>query len=400
MKILHWDEMFHPSFGYQINILSKFQAKQGHEVIILTSENVELHPTFRSFGNNEDIKEQDKIFSETYNVEVIRLPIHTVISGRVIYKKGYIDKIISLKPDVIMCHTNDTLSAMRIAQQYKKINIPIVFDNHMLEMASKNPFRKVFRWYFRNFITPLIKKNNWVVIRTQDDDYINKHLGIPIDQTPFLSFGSDTTLFYPNDEIKSSQRKMFDIKEDDFVVIYTGKLSKEKGGLLLAETFKERISTIREIVLIVVGNAAGEYGEKVEDVFSESKNRIIRFPTQRYIDLPVFYQMSDLCVFPKQASLSFYDAQSCALPVISENNNVNIDRLQFDNGYNFIPDDINDIRKKIKMCGEMPYDEYIKIKENALSFIVNNYDYRDIANQYTHLLELEVKRFESKEKRK
>lgn len=395
LKILHWDEMFHPSFGYQINLLSKFQAKQGHEVIILTAENVESHPTFKSFGNNDDIEEKDKIFSETYNVKIIRLPIHTVISGRVIYKKGYIDKIISLKPDVIMCHTNDTLSAMTIAKKHKKINIPIVFDNHMLAMASKNPLSKLFRWYFRKSITPLIKKNKWTVIRTQDDDYVMKHLGVPKEQAPFLSFGSDTTLFYPDEEVKKRQRESLDIASDAFIVIYTGKLSSDKGGMLLAEAFREKISNSKEVVLVVVGNANDEYGEEVEKVFSESQNRILRFPTQSYTDLPKFYQMADLCVFPKQASLSFYDAQACGLPVVSEDNNVNVDRLKFNNGFNFVSNDAADFRRKIIQCVEMPFNQYEEMKNNSFSFVKKNYDYKDIAKQYTHLLELEVDKFEN-----
>lgn len=394
MKILHWDEMFHPSFGYQINVLSKFQAKQGHEVIVLTSDRIDEHPTFKSFGDNTNIEEQDVLFSKTYNVEIIRLPIHTVISGRVIYKRGFIGRIIAMKPDVILCHTNDTISSMWIALNYKKIGIPIVFDNHMLEMASKNPLRSVFRLFFKIIITPLIKRNNWIVIKTQNDDYVNKHLGIPNEQTPFLSFGSDTTLFYPNENVKNVKRKEHGIKDDDFVVVYTGKLTPEKGGELLAEAFKDRISENRDIVLVVVGNSSGVYGVQVEETFSQSRNRIIRFPTQKYVDLPSFYQMADLCVFPKQASLSFYDAQACALPVVSENTSINVDRLQSGNGYNFLANDVNDLRDKIRLCAELPSSKFHEMKQNSLKYITNNFDYKDIAMQYSQLLEKEVERFE------
>lgn len=48
MKILHWDEMFHPSFGYQINVLTKFQVAQGHDVTIFSSDKIEEHPTFKT----------------------------------------------------------------------------------------------------------------------------------------------------------------------------------------------------------------------------------------------------------------------------------------------------------------------------------------------------------------
>lgn len=393
LKILHWDEMFHPSFGYQINLLAKFQAKQGHEVIVMTSDKIQEHPTFKGFGNNENIYEEDKIYSEKYRVKIIRLPIHGVISGRVIYKRGYIDKIKMINPDVIMCHTNDTLSAIRIAQKHKSIGIPIVFDNHMLEMASKNPLSKLFRLYFKHFITPLIKKNNWTVIKTQNDDYVNKCLGIPLSQTPFISFGSDTTLFNPNREERIKFRKEHDIGEDDFVVIYTGKLDEAKGGKLLAEAFKKKLSSKKNIILMVVGNSNGEYGDEVEKIFLESENRVLRFPTQKYTELARFYQAADLSIFPKQCSLSFYDAQACGLPVISEDNNVNIDRLNFNNGVNFKAGDISSLREKVLEMANLDEDAFEKIRFNSYNYIRENYDYEKIANEYSEVMISEYERY-------
>jgi glycosyltransferase involved in cell wall biosynthesis len=397
IKILHWDEMFHPSFGYQINVLPKFQARQGHEVVIVTSEDIKNHPTFLGFGNKENIEQEDKLYSKKYGIKIIRLPIHRVVSGRVIYKKGYLERIKALKPDVIMCHTNDTLSAIRIARKHKSLNIPVVFDNHMLEMASRNPLSGLFRFYFRLFVAPIIKKNKWVVIRTQDDNYVNRCLGIPESQTPFISFGSDTTLFHPDRNVRNDFRKRHDLKQNDFVIVYTGKLDEAKGGMLLAQAFKEKFKTAKNIVLVVVGNTNGEYGQKVDQMFAKCKNRVLRFPTQKYVDLAKFYQAADLLVFPKQCSLSFYDAQACGLPVISEDNNINIARLQHDNGFNFKADDIDDFRNKIISSIEMDELDFKQVGKNAYEFVNSNYNYKDIAQQYTDILIKEVKKFKERQ---
>ncbi|MGE7689364.1 glycosyltransferase family 4 protein [Lysinibacillus sp. NPDC097214] len=396
MRILHWDEMFHPSFGYQINILPKYQVKQGHEVIIVTSEEIEKHPTFSKFGGSVNIEQEDMKYMNMYGVKIIRLPIHTVMSGRVIYKKGYLKIIKELEPDVIMCHTNDTLSAIRITQHYKYFNTPIVFDNHMLEMASKNPLSKLFRLYFKSFITPIIKKNNLTVIRTQNDNYVNKHLGIPEKQTPFISFGSDRSLFYPNIQEKKTFRDKYNINMEDFVVLYTGKLTEDKGGKLLANAFYKKFDTEKNIILVVVGNASGEYGNEVEELFRKSDNRVIRFPTQKYTDLPKFYQMADLCLFPKQCSLSFYDAQSCGLPVIAENNNVNIDRLSHNNGFTFKTDDMEDFRDNVLKFIKLSDEEYKVISNNAYKFVKDNYDYEELTKQYNDILLNEYEKFQKR----
>lgn len=395
MKILHWDEMFHPSFGYQINVLAKFQAKQGHEVIIMTSENIENHPTFSGFGNKENISQEDDLYSKRYGVEIIRLPIHRVISGRVIYKRGYIKRIKDLKPDVIMCHTNDTLSAINIVKRYKSINIPIVFDNHMLEMASKNPLSKFFRMYFRLFITPKIIENKWTVIRTQDDSYVNKCLGIPKSQTPFISFGSDTTLFHPDTNVRKGFREKYGIKQDDFVVVYTGKFNEAKGGKLLAQAFEKKLSNFKfeNVTLIAVGNSDGEYGKEVEKIFENSENNIIRIPTQKYVELAKFYQAADLCVFPKQCSLSFYDVQACGIPVLSENNNINIDRLSHGNGYTFESQNVDSFRDGILKCMGMSEEDYAILKKNSNEYVKKNYDYEIISKKYTNILVKEYEKF-------
>jgi len=395
MRILHWDEMFHPTFGYQINVLPKYQVKQGHEVIILTSEKIEKHPTFSKFGNNIDIANEDKKYTEKYGVRIIRLPIHKVISGRVIYKKGFIKKIKELSPDVLMCHTNDTLSSIRITQKYKSLGIPIVFDNHMLEMASKNPLNKLFRIYFKNFVTPIIIKNNLTVIRTQDDNYVNKHLGIPSHLTPFISFGSDTTLFHPDLEEKRILRTELNIDDDEFVVIYTGKLTESKGGKLLANAFLEKFGAENKVTLVVVSNSNGEYEKEVDEIFAKSKNRILRFPTQNYFDLPKFYKLADLSVFPKQCSLSFFDAQATGLPVIAEDNNVNIERLSHNNGFVYETDNIESFKEAILKVIRMSNKEYKIISRNSFRFVKKNYDYSDIASKYTSLLHQEVKKYKN-----
>lgn len=393
MRIVHFDQMFHPDFGDQINLLSKYQVKQGHEVYIVTGKNDVPHPRFKYFADNSNMDEKDNLFESSTGVKIIRIGINRFISGRAMYKKGYKKIVDNLEPDILFCHFNDTVVGMYYTYLSGKLRYPVVFDSHMLEMASTNRFNKIFRRFYRYFLTPIIKKNRLIVIKTQDDNYVNKHLGIPKELTPFISFGSDTSIFYPDDSIKSRLREENDIEEDDFVVVYTGKFSEGKGGKLLAEVFRKKFETNKRIVLIAVGNTNSEYEKEVEEIFRKSENRIIRFPTQKYIDLPKFYQTADLSIFPKQCSLSFYDAQACGLPVIAEDNNINIDRLNHNNGLVYNMDDYQDFRNKIIEMAELKTEEYNIVSQNAYEYVKNSYDYKDIAKEYTDILTEEYNRF-------
>ena len=159
-------------------------------------------------------------------------------------------------------------------------------------------------------------------------------------------------------------------------------MNEAKGGRLLAEAFLKKFDTHKNVTLITVGNLSGEYGEEVKAIFDKSENQIVQFPTQKYTDLAKFYQAADVCVFARQCSLSFYDAQGCALPVISENNNINVDRNSHNNGLCFEAENLESFRETIEKILNMSCEEYEAMSKNARDFISQNYNYETKAREY------------------
>lgn len=388
MKILHIDETFHPSYGYQVNPLAKFQQKQGNEVYIATVTKKCLYPVYKEFGDyGENLETEDKTYENTTGVKIIRVRAIGYIFRRLVYTKDIFKVVEQIKPDVIFVHCVETITAMRFLM--KGLKYPMMFDSHMLSMASQNKFSKIYEWLYKSIYSKKINRNGYIVVRTQDDKYVNKNLGISSTLTPFISFGTDTILFKPSMNTRSEFRKVHNIDEDDFVVLYTGKLTEVKGGLLLAKTFKKKFS--KKVVLVCVGTPpSNEYGQMVSKTLDESENRVILFPTQKYQELAQFYQMADLSIFPKQCSMSFYDAQACGLPVLSEDNNVNVDRCSHNNGFNFKSGDIEDFRSKIEYISDLSKKEMKLYRDNAIKFINNGYSYDTIAKEYTRYLQVSI----------
>ena len=241
-------------------------------------------------------------------------------------------------------------------------------------------------------MTPIIEKHQIPVIRVQDDDYVEHYLGIPLRQCPWISFGSDTMLFHPDNEKREDFRRKYNIGNNSFVVLYTGKMDEAKGGKLLAEAFRKKFATDKDIVLVVVGSTSGEYGAEVDTIFDNSENRIIRFPTQKYRDLAYYYCAADLSVFARQCSLSFYDAQACGLPVLSEDNNINVDRCSHNNGWNFSAGSVESFRHQLEEIFNMPEEEFRVFSKNASRFIAEQYDYEDKAREYEAVFEERVRK--------
>lgn len=388
MKILHIDETFHPNFGYHCNPLAKFQQAQGHTVTIVTVEKEWLYPLYKVFREDgSGLEEADQRYEETTGVKIIRVEAKGYFKRRLVFKKDIFDVVEQLQPDVIYVHCVETLTGMRFLRNHKMRKYPMLFDSHMLPMAARNPHSKWFDRFFKLFFTPIIRKKGYTVIRTQDDTYVNTHLGIPEKQTPFISFGTDTMLFHPDNTVKAAFRKEYNIPENAFVVVYTGKLSPPKNGKLLAAAVQKEFPF--PFALVLVGSPPPTlYGKEVREMFALSENQIVRFKTQNYMDLGKFYQAADLSVFPKQCSMSFYDAQACGLPVLSEDNNINVDRCSHGNGFNFKAGDVADFRAKIIEIARLSQEERLKLSENAIAFIQDGgYDYANIAQQYTDYLQ-------------
>ena len=391
MHILHIEEGFIPNMGYQINLLTRFMSLAGHKVTIITTRLDKIVESQKVYLSN-DIEDQERQLEKQYGINIIRIPVKRIISSRCQWDKSVFSRIKELNPDIIYLHGNDFLISIQYLMFYlKKINIPVVTDSHMLEAASKNRFAKYFRLIYKMLITPILVKNKIPVIRVVNDPFIKKAYGIPYEISPLMSFGSDIDIFYPDENIKKTFRDENNIKENDFVLVYAGKLSEDKDGLFFAESTQKKLETQnRNLVFVIIGNTYGDYGKQVENIFLKSENKIIRFPIQKYNDLPKFFQMADVALIPSRASLTFYDMQACGLPVIWSDIPVNVKRTQNNNGFIFTAKNSQEMRKIIIDCADMGKKELDAISKNALCYISKSYSYKDVADKYLKILEDEV----------
>jgi glycosyltransferase involved in cell wall biosynthesis len=388
MRIVHVEDFFHPDAGYQVNLLSRLQRVDGHQVTVITAE-LEKMPSFlTAFFGKHDIPQKDAAFERETGVKIVRVPIYGFYSGRAIFHPSVFKKVSASQPDVVFVHGEDTVTGMSFIALSRWLKYPLVLDCHMLEMASHNRFRHQFRAFYRRFITPIILRRNIPLIRVVDSDYVEKCLGIPLSHTDLLSFGTDTHHFSPNAATRASIRAKYGFAQDAFVVLYAGKLDETKGGKFLAESLAAKLTTQgRPIELLVIGNGDGEYGAEVEKILARSENKLVRLPTQRYFDLAQFYQAADLAVFPKQCSMSFFEAQSCGLPVLFEENEINNQRASSDNGFLFEPGNAESFRAQMTRLAGMPESEYAVFRNNARNSVLANYDYVPIARRFTAVLE-------------
>ena len=393
MKILHVEAEYIHGLGYQVNLLSKYMAKLGHEVIILSTELDVVRPHQKSYITN--IKDHvDDYYSGSSNIRIIRMPCVGILSDRHIWSFKVFDKIKKINPDIIFLHDNDTLvSILYLTFFLKKHQIPLITDSHMVAIASRNKFAKLFQFVYRKIVTPIIIRNNIYVVRTVNDDYILKVFNIPKRLAPVISFGSDVEKFKPNDIRKKQLRIKYGIPLENRVFIYTGKLSKDKNGLFLANSLLEPFilnSNNAKISFLIVSSVNDDYGNKVEETFRKSSNTIIRIPFVDHNELADLILTADVAIIHYAASLTYFDYLASGLPVIWSDIEINVRRSDERFVDLFENMNLNSLRDKINYYIRLDNEELSRKSKMARDFAVKNYSYDSITNQFMNVMISEI----------
>lgn len=399
MRIVEIEDFFHPDAGYQINVLSKVLVEHGHEIIIVAAENMDIFPeNLIGFFGIDNIRERDAWYEETFNIKIVRVRARGYYSGRTLYASEIYSVVDSLHPDLLFVHGNDTLIGMSYTRLASKLSFPIILDSHMLSIASRNRFSSIFKKAYSRVYAPIINRQRLKVIRVQDDPYVISELGIDAELAPYVGFGTDKGLFYPDEERRQELRDKIGISREDIVVLYAGKLDESKGGMLLAHAIEQSFGR-EALTFVIAGNTSGEKAEELEAVFSSSANRIIRLSTYKYPMLPDLYQMADLALYPAQCSLSFYDVQASGLPaVVDDSTAVNIDRVSSGNGIVFKAGSESGLRDAIAHYLALSADEKEEMKRCSLAYIGERFSYDNVARRYEEIFSKVVDDFKSEER--
>ncbi len=111
---------------------------------------------------------------------------------------------------------------------------------------------------------------------------------------------------------KRALRKEYGIAEGDIVILYVGRLAREKGLRTLLKAFLMLERNFTNVKLIIVGDGR----EDIKNKFANRKN-VILMGVQKEVEK--FYQLSDIYVLPsltETTSLTTLEAMACELAVV------------------------------------------------------------------------------------
>lgn len=376
MKILHLclGNFFIDNYSYQENILPKYHAKQGHDVMVIAS----LF-TFNNEGKGTFLSSPAH-YHDNNGFEVVRLTYKKPISWNKFFRHydGLKEVIEQFAPDVIFSHNvsyGDTL----VVKNYIKRNpnTKLFADNHADYINSAK------NWMSRNILHPIIWRHYAKII----EPYMTKCFGVTPMRCRFLKemyhINSNIIEFLPmgvddesipenREEVRNNIRKQFNMSDDDILIFTGGKIDWLKNTHILIDAIK--LLEEPRLHLVICGVLTPEMNYLKE----KFNNNIHYLGWCDAKDVMNNMIASDFACFPGTHSTLWEQAVGVGLPCILKHWN-EMTHMDINGNCIFIKgDDISELKDAIsKMINK---DFYLQQKEKA-SNVAQFFLYSDIAKK-------------------
>lgn len=293
-------------------MLKQGLEKLGHEVYVVTVN--------------------DESFSYKEEDGVLKIPSFPI--GLMNFRQSGIYPIKALKIikkwklDIIHSHTEFSIGTFaRLIS--KQLNIPLVHTYHTM---YEEYIYYITKGYFNSASKKLVEYLTLFLCDKTIDELI-----VPTEKTKELfkdkykvkrdvyviPSGIDTTRFYKENIDKNeiiNLKKDLGLKKTDFIVLYVGRIAKEKSIDFLINNFNSVLKRIPKAKMIIVGD-----GPDIKDLIDLTRkkgleNKIIFTGKAPWTDVPKYYSLCDLFVTASKTEtqgLTVMEAMGASKPVVA-----------------------------------------------------------------------------------
>lgn len=316
MRIVHISASapYNDYWGYQDNLLPKYQRKLGHDVYIITTNRI------HEDGDIVRVPCDEYVLND--GVTVIRMqekqyPIRIITGLKA--RLDIFEKLKELRPDFIFFHGLSSATIEDVIKYKKEVNPDciIVQDNHLdynIGLKSATLKDKIIRAYHRyenKKSIPYIDKVYGVTPWRKK--YAEEYFRIPKEKTDILIMGADDEKidFQNKNRIREQVRREYSIQPEDFLIVTGGKIDAQKKIDLLMQACAQN----KKVKLLVFGSVSEEIKTRFEELIQKNSNLIYI----GWIDSDSVYQYffaADLVFFPGQHSVLWEQACASKVPCV------------------------------------------------------------------------------------
>lgn len=320
MKIVHIaiEAPYNEGWGYQENLLPKYQVKLNHQVTLVTT-------TKQNLSNNQTEKVESGVYESPDGFKVIRLNnlqyFPRFVADKVKLFSIY-DVLKEEQPDLIMVHGLENFSVLQINKYLKKDNprCKVIADNHLDYNIGKSFLRKdiamrIFVAAVRLLNKKMQKHYEKVYgVTPWRCEFAHEILGIDKNKLDVFPAGADDEhINYENRErIKNEIRKKHGVSDNEFLIITGGKIDADKNIHILMEAVANL--DFKNIKLLVFGTPSPDIEEKFNKLSQNGKIISIGWiPAKETYN---YFLAADLVFFPGQHSVMWEQVVACGTPIV------------------------------------------------------------------------------------
>jgi glycosyltransferase involved in cell wall biosynthesis len=308
MKILHVISYFTPKRGGDVNVcynISKFLARRGHDVTIITTD-LEFDPSYvRSIE-----KEGVKVIAFSC-VASCGLFLVTPSMGWWLKKNIHTYDVV---------HTHNFRSYQNNLVRYfaKKFNINYILQAHgsVLPIFQKQKLKQI---YDLAWGTRILRDASNVIALTREEANQYRKMGVKEDKIKIVPNGIDLSEYEDLPE-RETFKKKYKIEAVDKLILYLGRLHRIKGIDLLVDSFSDLEKEHQDIKLLIVGPDEGHLPTIKDQIEYLRIGHKILFTgplygyekMSAYVDADVYVLPSIYETFP----ISVLESWACGTPVI------------------------------------------------------------------------------------
>lgn len=321
MKIAVISEWFSAGVGYAENFFPKALGRLGHDVHLLTSD-LQIYATSPDYDKVYRARLGDRKVSQGVWLED-GFTLHR-LEGRVgrlgirIPQLG--DELARLSPDVVYCFEIACPTTVAAAALRGRLGYTM-FCESRLHSSIRRPLAGLIAdaaWRLKvrclGVQTVIDNVDTFYPIAPDVLRNITRYLGVPKERCRLSSLAVETDMFFPSNDLdeRLKLRTRLGLRATDLACIYTGRLTPEKGPLVMAEAVHALQSRGFDRVRgVFVGEGDGDYVAKIA-----ACGGCVVHPFVAPAELASFYRSADIGVWPLQESTSQLDAMACGLPLV------------------------------------------------------------------------------------
>ena len=310
MRILHVDDYFIPSLGYEAELAHE-QLEMGHDVSFAAST---LLPPAKGLSPVQ--RGESKVRAHL---------LWTLRAGRRhVWMPGIVRVLLAERPEVVHCHSVFDLTAVSLAILKPFFGYRMLYCAHTSDLntrVTEDPM--VARVYggFKALAAPLIRMaaDHVTAVGENEQAMVERWIGLPASKISIVRLATRLPGILDRTRKREDERRRLGLAPDDVAIVHVGTVTPPKRIEVLLEALAHPMLGTLPLRLLVLGGGSPDYIAGLRETAARLAltDRVVF--TGRFVEKDeVFGTLlaSDIACWPGAISIAAVEAMSGELPLI------------------------------------------------------------------------------------